>query len=290
MFHFLNRLLSHAPANRANQWRAPALKLRSPTLRSIALLPLLAAAFLATPGTCSAQLKVVISGGFSSAYRQLLPEFERETGVNVATASGASQGSGSQTIAAMLARGEPADVVVLSREGLAELVAAGRIVAGSEVDLARVPLGMGVRAGTKKPDISTIDTFKRALLEAKTLVVPASTAGIYVTARLLPQLGIADRVTVKIAERGSQAAAMVATGDADLVIQPVSEIVNATGIEFAGRLPDSIQLVQTFVAAMVTGTKEEKNAGRLIAFLASPRAATAIRDSGMETAAHPASN
>jgi molybdate transport system substrate-binding protein len=261
------------------------LKIRSPSQRLATLLPLLAAALLTLPGTCSAQVKVIVSGGFSSAYRELLPEFERETGISVTTASGASQGSGPQTVAAMLARGEPADVVILSREGLADLVAAGRIVAGSDTDLARVALGMGVRAGTIKPDIGTVDAFKRALLEAKALAVPASTAGIYVTATLLPRLGIDDRVSVKVAERGSQAAAIVAAGNADLVIQPVSEILIAPGVEFAGRLPDAIQLVQTFAAAMVTGTKQQETAGRLIAFLASPRAAAAIRKSGMETAA-----
>lgn len=257
---------------------------------SIARFAVIAAALFALPGTCAAQLKVIVSGGFSTAYRQLLPEFERETGISVTTASGASQGSGPQTIAAMLARGEPADMVILSREGLAELVAAGRIVAGSDVDLARAPLGMGVRASAKKPDVSTTEAFKRALLEAKAVAVPASTAGIYFTTTLLPLLGIADRVQVKVAERGSQTAALVAAGDADLVIQPVSEIVNAPGIEFAGRLPDAIQLVQTFAGAIVLGTKESESAKRLIGFLASPRAAFALRNSGMDAAARPPTN
>jgi molybdate transport system substrate-binding protein len=85
------------------------------------------------------QFKVLISGGFSDAYEQALPKFERSTGISVATASGASQGSGPQTIAAQLDRGVPTDVVILSREGLTGLIAAGRIVAGTDVDLARVP-------------------------------------------------------------------------------------------------------------------------------------------------------
>jgi ABC-type molybdate transport system substrate-binding protein len=100
-------------------------------------------------------MNVLISGGFSGAYEQLLPEFERTTGIKVATGSGASQGAGPQTIAAQLARGVPANVVILSREGLSELIAAKRIVAGTDVDLARVPLGVAVRAGTPKPDVST---------------------------------------------------------------------------------------------------------------------------------------
>src|SRR6516225_10159857 len=97
-------------------------------------------------------LNVLISGGFSGAYERLLPEFQRTTGVKVTTGSGASQGAGPKTIAAQLARGVPADVVILSREGLSELIAAKKIAAGTDMDLARVPLGVAVRAGTSKPD------------------------------------------------------------------------------------------------------------------------------------------
>src|SRR6201986_2910816 len=110
-----------------------------------------------------AQLNVLISGGFSGAYEQLLPDFTRTSGFTVTTGSGASQGSGPQTIAAQLARGVPADVVILSREGLTELAAAKRIVAGTDADLARVGLGVAVRAGTPKPDVSTVDAFRQVL-------------------------------------------------------------------------------------------------------------------------------
>src|SRR5271170_8336935 len=115
------------------------------------------------------QLNVLMSGGFSGAYEQLLPEFERTSGIKVTTGSGASQGTGPQTIAAQLARGMPADVVILSREGLSELIAANKIVAGTDVDLARVPLGVAVRAGTAKPDVGTVEAFKQVLLKAKTV-------------------------------------------------------------------------------------------------------------------------
>ena len=106
-------------------------------------------ATLLWPMAASAQLNVLISGGFSGAYEQLLPEFERTSGIKVTTGSGASQGTGPQTIAAQLARGVPANVVILSREGLSELIAAKRIVAGTDVGLARTPLGVAVR--TKRP-------------------------------------------------------------------------------------------------------------------------------------------
>ena len=108
----------------------------------------------------STQLNVLISGGFACAYERLLPEFKRMSDIEVATGSGASQGAGPQTIAAQLARGVEADVVILSREGLSELIAANRIATGTNVDLARVPLGVVVRAETPKSDVSTVETFK----------------------------------------------------------------------------------------------------------------------------------
>lgn len=97
------------------------------------------AAVLALPTSSFAQVKVIISGAFSAAYREVLPEFERTTGINVTTASGASQGNGPDTISALLRRGEPADVVIMNRQGLAELIAQDRIVPGTDLDLAQMP-------------------------------------------------------------------------------------------------------------------------------------------------------
>jgi hypothetical protein len=121
------------------------------------------------PAASLAQVKVLMSGGFSAAYQELLPQFENTTGITVTTARGASQGDGPTTIGAQLRRGVPADMVIMSRDGLAELFAEGRIVVGTDVDLGRVLLGVGVRAGTPHPDISTIDTFKQSLLRAKAI-------------------------------------------------------------------------------------------------------------------------
>src|ERR1700742_4086689 len=112
----------------------------------------------------AAELNVLMSGGFGGAYEQLLPEFERISGIKVTTGSGASQVTGPQTIAAQLARGVAADVVILSREGLTELIAANRIVAGTDFDLAQVGLGVAVRSGTPKPDLKTAEAFKQLLL------------------------------------------------------------------------------------------------------------------------------
>ena len=240
------------------------------------------ATLLCWPVTTSAQLNVLISGGFSGAYEQLLPEFERTSGIKVTTGSGASQGAGPQTIAAQLARGVPANVVILSREGLGELIAANRIATGTDVDLARVPLGVAVRAGTPKPDVSTVEAFKQVLLKAKTVAIPGSTSGIWLTTDLFPRLGIADKINVKVTPRGSQATGMVAAGGADLAVMPVSEIVHAAGVDFAGRIAPEIQFVQVFSAAVVAGSGEIEGSKRLIEFLGSASASDAIRNSGME--------
>ena len=240
------------------------------------------ATVMATPIPARAQLRVIISGGFSTAYRQVLPEFERSTGITVTTLSGSSQGKGPETIAAQLGRGIPADVTILSREGLAELIAAGQILAATDVDLARAALGVSVRSGTPKPDISTVEAFKQALVSARVVAVPASTSGIYLTTDLFPRLGIADKLSMKIMPRGAQSAALVASGDAAIVVQPISELLHVPGLDFVGPIPAELQLIQTFAAAIVAGSKEVEASRRLIAFLVSDRAASAIKENGME--------
>jgi molybdate transport system substrate-binding protein len=228
------------------------------------------------------QVTVIISGGFSTAYRQVLPEFERSTGIKVTTLSGASQGKGPETIAAQLGRGVSADVVILSREGLDELIAASRIIPGSDAGLALAALGAAVRKGAHRPAIDTVAGFKQALLSAKLVAVPASTSGIYLTDVLFPRLGIADRINVRVMPRGSQSAALVAEGQADIALQPSSELMSVAGLDFLGSLPDELQLIQTFCAAIVARSKEAGAARRLIEFLTSERAAAAIKQNGME--------
>ena len=228
------------------------------------------------------QLRVIISGGFNRAYDALLPAFERTTGVQVNTGSGSSQGSGPLVISAQLARGVPADVVILSREGLTELIAENRIVEGTDVDLARTPIGMAVRAGAAKPDIRTLEAFKQALLAARTIAVPASTSGIFLVKEVFPRLGLADKLDVRVAPRGTGSIAMVASGEAELALQPVSEIAGAPGVDYAGTLPEEVQLHQIFSAAIVAGSKEIDAAKRLIAYLSSRDAFAAITKTGME--------
>ena len=150
------------------------------------------------------------------------------------------------------------------------------------MDLARVGLGVAVRARIEKPDVSSVEGFERALLGAKTVAIPASTSGIWLTHDLFPRLGIAERIDVRMAPRGAGAAAMVAAGEAESAVLPVSEILPAPGVDFAGRIAPQIDFPQVFSAAVVMASGQIEAARRLIEFLASRRAAEAIRKSGME--------
>ena len=227
------------------------------------------------------KLTVMISGGFSLAYKQILPAFEQSAGTAVTTLSGASQGTGPKTIKSQLEQGIDVDVVILSKEGLSELIAAGRIATGSEVELASVPLGAAVRQGSPKPDISSVDALKRALLGAHLVALPASTSGIFLKNEVFPRLGLADKVSSKLFARGIESTGALAAGEVDLAIGPVSELVNQPGIEIVGPLPDDVQLVQVFTAAITRTAHNAEQAKRLIEFLASDRSTTAIKSSGM---------
>jgi molybdate transport system substrate-binding protein len=238
-----------------------------------------ALAIAAWPATAFAQVKVIISGGFSAAYGKLLPEFEKSSGITVTTSTGGSQGNGPNTIGAQLRRGVPVDVVIMNRAGLNDLIAEGRIVAGTDRDLAQTFLGLAVRTGSPKPDIHSVEAFKQALLRAKSVALDSSTTGIYVTTRLYPQLGIADEMARKTTTSG---AAAVARGDAEISVQPISEQMPVQGLEIVGKIPDDVQYAAVFSVALVSGSKEADAARRLIAFLTSEAANAAIRSSGME--------
>ena len=230
-----------------------------------------------------AQLEVMISGGFQGPYNQMLPSFEKMSGIKVITKSGASQGSGPKTIKAQLLAGTAVDVVILSREGLSELIAMNKILPNSDVDLAQVSIGLAVPTGNAKPDILTMKTFSNALVNAKKIVVPGSTSGIYLTQKVFPKLGINDQISVQITDRGAQATTLLANHEANIAIQPSSELINVAGIDYVGPIPDSLQLIQTFAAAITTNTSNLEAAKKLIEYLSSPIAVGPIKNSGMNT-------
>ena len=248
--------------------------------RLISLLGLSAVLF-AGAQPASAQVKVIISGGFTAAYRERLPQFEKETGITVTTTSGGSVGNGPNTIGGQIRRGVPADVVILAREGLRDLIAEGRTVPGTDRDLGRSIIGMVVRAGAPKPDISTVAALRQVLLNAKSVAMSSSTSGVYLTTTLFPKLGIAEQMAPKTTMQG---AVLVGRGEAEIGLQQVSELLPIQGTTFVGTIPQDVQYVTTYAGAVIASSTQVEAAKRLIAFLGSEASAAAITRSGMEPA------
>ena len=243
----------------------------------------LAGILLVTSAAQAAVVTVVSSGGFAVAYRALAPEFERMTGNTLATSWGPSMGNTPEAVPARIQRGEPIDAVIMVGYALGDLIKGGKVIADSRVDLARSSIGIAVRAGALKPDISSVDALKRALLEAKSIAYSDSASGVYVSTELFKRLGIADQVAGKSRMIPAEpVGAVIARGDAEIGFQQISELKPIAGIDLVGPLPPELQKVTIFSAGIVVGAREPDAARALIAFLASPAAATAIKESGME--------
>jgi molybdate transport system substrate-binding protein len=167
----------------------------------------------------------------------------------------------------------------MNKAGLVDLMAEGKIAAGTNVDLARTLLAVAIPSGAPKPDVSTVAALKKALLSARSVSVDASTSGIYMTTKAFPRLGIAKEMEGKTIKEGAPG---VASGKADIAVMLVSEILPIKGVEVVAPVPAEIQEASVFSAAVLAGAKQSEAAKRLIAFLASQSASAAIKHSGME--------
>lgn len=238
--------------------------------------------YFSNPVFC-AEVKVMISGGVSAAYSELVPQYERATGNTVVTARGSSMGDSPTSIPGRMRRGEHVDVLIMVGDALDVLLKDGKAAPGSRVDLARSLMGMAVRAGAPKPDISSVDAFKRAMLAAKSVAYSESASGVYLSTKLFPRLGIADIMAPKSKMIiGEPVGAAVARGGAEIAFQQMSELKPVAGIEIVGPLPPELQVVTIFSAGIAANAKDANLARGLIMFLASPAASGAIERSGME--------
>ena len=250
----------------------------------IIVLALICAGALLTCGRADAQdIRVMTSGAFTAAFNELTPVFEGATGHKILTTYGGSMGSAPDAIPNRLQRGEPADIVIMAASALDDLIKQGKVVSGSRVDLVRSTIGAAVRAGAPKPDISSVDALRRALLQAKSIAYSSSASGVYLSTELFPRLGIADQIAAKSKKVDSDPVGLVvARGEAELGFQQISELRPVKGIDIVGPLPGDAQRVTIFSAGIVASAKQPAAAKRLIAFLASPAAAPAIARSGLE--------
>jgi len=242
------------------------------------------AAFILLPVvTRAAEIRVVSSGGFSAAYKVLTPKFERATGNTVVSNWGPSMGNTHDAIPARLKRGEPIDVVIMVGYALDSLIKDGKVVPGSRVDLARSKIGVAVRAGAPKPDVSTVDALRRTLLAAKSIAYSDSASGVYIQNEMFKYLGIENQVKGKAHMIPAvPVGGVVARGDAEIGFQQISELKPIPGITIVGPLAPEVQRVTVFSAGIAVGAREPAAARALIAYLASPKAAAAVRESGME--------
>jgi molybdate transport system substrate-binding protein len=258
-------------------------------LRAVALAIL--SICLLTVTASAAEVRVMISGGLTAAYKVLVPEFERATGHKVLTAYGPSMGTTTNAIPIRLERGEPADVLIMVGYALEDLAKNGKVIAGSSVDLVKSPIAVAVKSGTPKPDISTADAVKRALLAAKTIAYSDSASGVYVSTEMFDKLGIKEAMEGKARKiPATPVGEIVARGDAEIGFQQMSELKPVEGIDIIGPLPDELQKITVFSAGIATVSKEPDAGKALIKFLASPAARAEIVKSGMDPIAAGATN
>ena len=232
------------------------------------------------------ELRVIVSGAFRAAYVELIPKFEQASGHRVVSAFGGSMGTAPTAIPVRLQNGEAADLIILAAEALEPLVKQGLIRAGSQVDLVRSGIGVAMRDGATVPDIGSVEAFKRALLQARSIAFSTSASGLYVIA-LFERLGIADTIRARLKQiQGEPVGDVVARGEAEIGFQQMSELMPVTGIRIVGPLPAELQTLAIFSAAIPVAAAQPDTARALIAYLTSSAAAPTIRRSGLEPIAH----
>jgi molybdate transport system substrate-binding protein len=242
----------------------------------------LAGTLLSVAALQADEIRVMTSGGFAASHLDLVSPFERSTQHKVITTATAT-GVGEDSIQSRLRRGEAVDIVILPDTSIEALIKEGRIIAGSRVPLARSGIGMAVRAGAPKPDISSVEALKRALLTAKSIAYSAQVSGTYLSTELFPRLGIADELKAKsLRIEHERVGVVVARGEAEIGFQQISELLPIAGIDYVGPLPPDVQRITTFSAGVTVGAKSPEAARALIKFYVSAGAVEAIRKYGME--------
>jgi ABC-type molybdate transport system substrate-binding protein len=228
-------------------------------------------ALLAAGPAAADEIVVLTSGAFTAPYLDAAPWFEAASSHTVVSVFGGSAGGAADSIPARLARDEPADVVIVSSAALDALIAAGEVEQGTRRDLVRSKIGMAVRSGARRPDISTVDALVRTLRAAESIAYSASVSGTYLATELLPRLGLADELAAKSKRvEGERVGDVVARGEAELGFQQISELVTVEGIDYVGPLPEEVQRVSTFSAGVAVSARAPAAAHELVEFLASP--------------------
>jgi molybdate transport system substrate-binding protein len=226
----------------------------------------------------AAEIKVLSTQATEEAYRELVPQFEKDTGHKVTTVF-----TGTLDANKRLAAGETYDLLIMSAPSIDEHIKGGKVVPGSRVDLAKSGVGVGVKAGAPKPDISTTDALKKTVLSAKSIGYSTGPSGVYVIG-LFQRMGIADEIKGKLRQTptGVFVGSIIASGEAEIGFQQVSELSHFAGVDYVGPLPADVQQFTTFSAGIMAGAKEAEAAKALVKFVTAPAAAAAYKKRGME--------
>jgi len=230
-------------------------------------------------GTAAAvEIQVIASSAFREVYLELVPQFEQMHKQKVVASF-----SSSPDIMKRAKAGESADLFILASGSVDELIKVGKVVPGSRVDLAKSGMGIAVRAGAPRADISSSDAVKRALLAAKSIGYSGGASGAYVT-ELFQRMGIAEELKPKLrqAPPGVPVGALVARGEVEIGLHQMSELLPVAGIDILGPLPADIQQFTVFAAGVSTGAKTPDAAKELVKFLTAPETVPLIRKKGME--------
>ena len=182
----------------------------------------------------------------------------------------------------LVAEGATTDVTIITREAIDQLVRDGILIDGSAVDLAQSGVGLAVRAGAPKPDISTVAALQRTLLETKSIAFTRLGASGVHFAQVIERLGIADEVRRKAQIGDAYIGEVVARGEAEMAVQQISELMPVAGIDIVGPLPDEVQKISVFAAGICRAARNPEGAAKLIAHLADPRIASVLMRKGLE--------
>jgi molybdate transport system substrate-binding protein len=240
----------------------------------------LIAALLFTAAINAAEINVISTQATEEAYKELVAQFEKATGHKVTTFF-----SGTLNVQKKLAAGEPYDLILMAGPAIDEQIKLGKAAAGSRVDLAKSGTGLAVRKGAAKPDISSADALKKTLLEAKSIGYSTGPSGLYMLS-VFDKLGIAEQVKGKLKQTpsGVFVGTLIASGDAEIGFQQISELVHFAGIDYVGPLPGELQRMTMFSTGIHSGAKQADAARALVKFLTAPAAAPVIRKHGLEPA------
>ena len=246
------------------------------TLFAIAGLGLTVLLAQASPVT-AAEIKIWTARALATVLAEVGPQFESTTGHKLAVSSGLPL-----EFARRANAGEPFDVMITGSPPLDRFVKEGRIIAETRTDIARSGIGVEVRAGAPKPDISSVEAFKRALLEAKSIAYLRVGSGIYI-AGLLERLGVVEAIKSKVTRPESDIVSeLVAKGEVELGMVVITQILTTPGVELVGPLPPEIQSYVAFTAGISANSRAPEAARDLIKFLTGPVAAPVIKAQGME--------